>query len=135
DLEAALAKPGSPDDITLREGDRLVVPQYVNTVQISGDVLYPITVNYKKGESLDYYIKSAGGYGENARKKNVYILYAKGSGQQLGRHSSKDLQPGSRIVVPSKNAKNKMTVAEYSAMGTSAASIATMMVTIANILK
>lgn len=135
DLEAALANPGCPEDIALREGDRLVVPQYVNTVQISGDVLYPITVNYKKGESLDYYIKSAGGYGENARKKNVYILYANGSAQQLGHHSSKDIEPGSRIVVPSKNAKNKMTVAEYSAMGTSAASIATMMVTIANILK
>lgn len=135
DLEAALANPGGPEDIALREGDRLVVPQYVNTVQISGDVLYPITVNYKKGESLDYYIKSAGGYGENARKKNVYILYANGSAQQLGHHSSKDIEPGSRIVVPSKNAKNKMTVAEYSAMGTSAASIATMMVTIANIMK
>lgn len=135
DLEAALENPGGTDDIPLREGDRLVVPQYVNTVQISGDVLYPITVNYKKGESLDYYIKSAGGFGENARKKNVYILYANGSAQQLGRRSSKDIQPGSRIVVPSKNAKNKMSVAEYSAMGTSAASIATMMVTIANILK
>jgi len=135
DLEAALENPGGTEDISLREGDRLVVPQYVNTVQISGDVLYPITVNYKKGESLDYYIKSAGGFGENARKKNVYILYANGSAQQLGRRSSKDIQPGSRIVVPSKNAKNKMSVAEYSAMGTSAASIATMMVTIANILK
>ena len=135
DLEAALENPGGTEDIPLREGDRLVVPQYVNTVQISGDVLYPITVNYKKGESLDYYIKSAGGFGENARKKNVYILYANGSAQQLGRRSSKDIQPGSRIVVPSKNAKNKMSVAEYSAMGTSAASIATMMVTIANILK
>ena len=135
DLEAAMEHPGGADDITLREGDRVLVPQYVNTVQISGDVLYPITVNYKKGESLDYYIKSAGGYGENARKKNTYILYANGSARQLSHHSSKEIQPGSRIVVPSKNTRNKMSTAEYAAMGTSAASIATMMVTIANILK
>lgn len=134
-LEAALQNPGSIDDLQLREGDRLVVPQYSSTVKISGDVMHPISMNYKKGESLKYYIKHAGGYGDNACKSRVYAIYMNGAVELISHSSSKAVQPGCTIVVPSKNKKNKMTTAEYAAMGTSAASIATMMVTIANILK
>ena len=135
DLEKAVDKPGCEEDIVLREGDRLIVPQYSSTVKISGDVMYPISMNYKKGESLKYYIKHAGGYGDNARKKRVYAIYMNGSVELLSHTSNKAVQPGCTIVVPSKKQKNKMTTAEYAAMGTSAASIATMMVTIANIMK
>ena len=135
DLEKAVANPGCEEDIVLREGDRLIVPQYSSTVKISGDVMYPISMNYKKGESLKYYIKHAGGYGDNARKKRVYAIYMNGSVELLSHTSNKAVQPGCTIVVPSKKQKNKMTTAEYAAMGTSAASIATMMVTIANIMK
>lgn len=134
-LEAALKNPGSIDDLQLREGDRLVVPQYSSTVKISGDVMHPVSMNYKKGESLKYYIKHAGGYGDNALKSRVYAIYMNGAVELISHSSSKAVQPGCTIVVPSKNKKNKMTTAEYAAMGTSAASIATMMVTIANILK
>lgn len=134
-LEAALKNPGSIDDLQLREGDRLVVPQYSSTVKISGDVMHPISMNYKKGESLKYYIRHAGGYGDNAHKSRVYVIYMNGAVELISHSSSKAVQPGCTIVVPSKNKKNKMTTAEYAAMGTSAASIATMMVTIANILK
>lgn len=135
DLDKALANPGGDDDIVLREGDNLVVPKYSSTVKISGDVMQPISMNYKKGESLKYYINHAGGYGDNARKSRVYAIYMNGSVELLSHTSSKAVQPGCTIVVPSKKNKQKMTTAEYAAMGTSAASIATMMVTIANILK
>ncbi len=135
DLEEAMKNPGSIDDIQLRQNDRLVVPQYSSTVKISGDVMHPISMNYRKGESLKYYIKHAGGYGDNARKSRVYAIYMNGAVELISHSSSKAVQPGCTIVVPSKNKKNKMTTAEYAAMGTSAASIATMMVTIANILK
>ena len=135
DLEKALKNPGGEDDIVLREGDKLVIPRYSSIVKISGDVMYPISMNYKKGESLKYYIKRAGGYGDNARKSRVYAVYANGAVELLSHRSKKAVEPGCTVVVPSKKQKNKMTTAEYAAMGTSAASIATMMVTIANILK
>ena len=135
DLEEALKHPGGSEDIVLREGDRLMIPRYSSTVKISGDVMYPISMNYKKGESLKYYIKHAGGYGDNARKKRVYAIYMNGSVELLSHHSKKAVQPGCTIVVPSKKQKDKMTTAEFIGMGTSAASVATMMVTIANILK
>ena len=135
DLDKALKNPGCEEDIVLREGDRVIIPQYSSIVKISGDVMYPASMNYKKGESLNYYIKRAGGYGDNARKSRVYAIYMNGSVELLSHRSKKAVEPGCTIVVPSKKKKNKLTTAEYAAMGTSAASIATMMVTIYNVLK
>lgn len=135
DLEKAMQDPNSSANIILREGDVLTVPQFSNTVKISGDVMYPSSVNYKEGATLSYYIDRAGGYGENARKRKVYAIYMNGSVQIIPHHYKKAIQPGCEIVVPSKNKKDKMSTAEYMSVGTSAASVATMMVTIANILK
>lgn len=134
-LDKAMENPGGVDDITLREGDKLVVPQYTNTVKVSGDVMYPISMNYKEGESLNYYIKRAGGYGDRARKSRVYAVYMNGSVELISHHSSKAIQPGCEIVVPSKQNKNKMSTAEVMSIGTSATSVATMIITVANILK
>ncbi len=135
DLEEAMLHPESSANITLRDGDIISVPQFSNTVKISGDVMYPSSINFKEGETLSYYIDRAGGYGDNARKRKTYVIYMNGSVQLINRHYKKAIQPGCEIVVPSKNAKNKLTTAETVAIGTSAASISTMMVTIANLLK
>ena len=135
DLEAAISDPTGTENVTLRDGDRLVVPRYSSTVKVSGDVMYPTSMNYKKGETLSYYIKRAGGYGDNARKKRVYAIYMNGSVELLNHHSKKAVQPGCEIVVPSKKAKNRLSTAETMSIGTSAASIATMIITVANILK
>ncbi|MCQ2075493.1 MAG: SLBB domain-containing protein [Bacteroidaceae bacterium] len=134
-LEEALADPDGAENITLRENDRLVIPQFSSTVKISGEVMYPISINYKEGESLNYYIKKAGGYASNARKSRVYAIYMNGSVELVNKHSNKAIQPGCEIVIPSKDAKEKMSTAEMMSMGTTAASISTMMVSIANLLK
>ena len=134
-LDKALETPGGTDDIVLREGDRLIVPQYSSTVKISGEVMYPISINYKEKAPLSYYIKRAGGYGNKARKNRVYAIYMNGSVELVNHRSSKSIQPGCEIVVPSKPTKDKMSTAEIMSIGTSAASISTMMISIANILK
>lgn len=134
-LEKAMKNPGSLDDVRLREGDELVVPQFSNTVKISGEVMYPISINYEKGKPLSYYIKRAGGYADRAHKSRVYTIYMNGSVEQLGRRSSKSIRPGCEIVVPTKPQRNKMTPQEMMTIGTSTASIATMIATLVNILK
>lgn len=134
-LESALADTASFDNMTLRDGDRLIVPKYSNTVKVSGDVMYPNSMNYREGKSLNYYIKRAGGYGNNARKSRVYAIYMNGSVELINHRSNKAIQPGCEIVVPSKKTRNKMTTAETMSIGTSATSIATMIITVANILK
>lgn len=135
DLAAAMAEPGGLADIQLREGDELVVPQFSNTVKISGEVMYPISMNYEKGKSLSYYIKRAGGYADRANKSSVYAIYMNGAVEKLGRRSSRAIQPGCEIVVPTKPQKNRMSTAEMMTIGTSTASIATMIATLVNIFK
>ncbi|MCQ2095942.1 MAG: SLBB domain-containing protein [Bacteroidaceae bacterium] len=134
-LEEAMKNPGGNEDIALREYDRLIVPQYSSTVKISGEVMYPISMNYREGESLSYYIKRAGGYANKARKSRVYAIYMNGSVELINKRSSKAIQPGCEIVVPTKDNKEKISTTEWMSMGTTAASISTMMVSIANLLK
>ena len=134
-LETAINEPGGSEDIVLRENDVLTVPQYTSTIKVSGEVRYPITLNYKKGENLSYYIKRAGGYTDRAKKSGVYAIYMNGGVSEVSKRSSGDIKPGCEIVVPSKSAVKKMSTAEIIAIGSSTASIATMIVTLVNLLK
>ena len=132
ELDKAMAHPGSDADIVLRAGDRIIVPEYNNSVKISGDVLFPNTVAYEKGKRPKHYIEQAGGFGAQAKKSHTYIIYMNGTVARVG-HNAK-VRPGCEIVVPSKP-KNTRSLGEALAIGTSAASIATMVASIANILK
>lgn len=135
DLVRAVDEPGSENDIVLREGDILTVPEYDATVKISGEVRYPISVTYKEGKKLSYYVKHAGGYADRAKKSGVYAIYMNGGVKKISKFSSKDIQPGMEIVVPAKNLRKKLTTAEIVTIGSSAVSIATMVVSIVNLLK
>ena len=132
DLPEALANPGSDADIILREGDRLVIPQYNGTVKINGAVMFANTVAYEKGKKPSYYIDQAGGFATDALKSKAYIIYMNGKVAKLS-HGAK-VQPGSEIVIPAK-LKRKMSTAEMMSMGTSMSSIAAMIATIANMSK
>ena len=132
DLPEALANPGSDADIILREGDRLVIPQYNGTVKINGAVMFANTVAYEKGKKPSYYIDQAGGYAADALKSKAYIIYMNGKVAKLS-HGAK-VQPGSEIIIPAK-LKRKMSTAEMMSMGTSMSSIAAMIATIANMSK
>ena len=134
-LERAMANPGGSEDIVLREGDVLNVPQYSNTVKISGEVTYPLSLNYKKGEPLKYYIERAGGYGNRAKKRGAYAVYINGAAKKIGRRSSKDIQPGCEIVVPTKEQSRRMTTGEVTAISSGAASLASVIVALISILK
>ena len=132
ELDKALAKPGCDEDLVLREGDRIVVPQYTGTVKVNGSVMYPNTIAYKKGKGVSYYVDQAGGFSSKAKKGNAYIVYMNGMVSKV-RHNAKP-EPGCEIVIPEKSV-NKMSTAEKMTIGTSVASIATMIATLANIIK
>ncbi len=133
ELDKALANPGGDEDIVLREGDRIIVPEYSGTVKISGDVMYPNSVAYEKGHRPSYYIDQAGGWGNTAKKNHTYIIYMNGKVAKIN-HGAK-VQPGCEIVVPSKPKRDGSALAQWLTIGTSVASIATMLATIANLIK
>lgn len=132
ELDKALSNPGSDADIVLREGDRLIVPQYTATVKINGEVMYPNTVGYQQGKKAKYYINQAGGYSNKAKKSQTYIIYMNGTIAKVSEGAKP--MPGCEIFVPQKKI-NTMTVAEKLAIGSASASIATMIATLVNVLK
>ena len=131
-LDEAIANPGCSQDIELVDGDRLIVPRFNRTVRISGDVNAPNTVAYEEGENYKYYVKQAGGFGNRAKKSHTYIVYQNGT-MAMGKEGR--IEPGCEVVVPSKAPRNENAVAQWLGIGTSAASLATMFATIANIIK
>lgn len=134
DLAAALANPGSDADLVLREGDILGVPEYINTVKISGNVMYPNTVTYNPNMKVKDYVTMAGGYGYRSKKSKAYIVYLNGTVERARRYSSSVVEPGCEIVVPQKRDKDG-NLQEVLSIATTASSLATMIATIGNILK
>ena len=133
ELEKALAEPGGDADLVLREGDKLIVPEYNGTVKISGNVMYPNTVAYEKGRRPAWYINQAGGFGNRAKKSNTYIIYMNGTVARVG-HNAKIL-PGCEIIVPTKPENNGKTLTQWLSVGTTMAGLATLIATIANLIK
>lgn len=132
-LDKALENPGSDFDLVLRENDRIIVPEYTNIVKVSGNVLYPNTIAYKKGKGARYYINQAGGFGSRAKKSSTYIVHMNGTVNQMGKGDKPT--PGSEIIVPTKPKADASKLSQWLAIGTSTASIATMIATIANLIK
>ena len=133
DLEAALANPGSDADIVLREGDVINVPEYNNTVKISGAVMMPNTVSFLQGKKVSYYLSQAGGYSSQAKKSKKFIIYMNGQVAEVKGSGKKQIEPGCEIVVPNKT--RKFNFATMMSNATSFASLATMVASLANLLK
>ncbi|MFY9598541.1 MAG: SLBB domain-containing protein, partial [Dysgonamonadaceae bacterium] len=129
DLEKALKKPGSEDDIVLREGDVLSVPIYNPTVKISGGVLYPNMVTYSKKKNLDDYVKMAGGYSRLAMKGKAFVIYMNG---QVATGRRAKIEPGCEIVVPEKPERQPISLPQILGISNS---IATLGLIITNLIK
>ena len=138
-MEQVLKNPGGADDLFLREGDKIVVPQKLQTVAVDGAVLRTTEVRYIQGKRLKYYVTSSGGYSENARKRNAYVVYANGSVKAkknfLFFSSSPKITPGAEIIVPEKVMQARLTPAERISILTSMVSMSAVVVTAISTVK
>ena len=125
-LDKALENPGSEYDVILREGDRIIVPEYTGVVKISGNVMYPNTVAYQPNKSYKWYINQAGGFGNHAKKSKTWIVYQNGTMAQVG-HGTK-VEPGCEIVVPTKAKVDYSHLTQLIQIGSSLTTLATMIV-------
>ena len=106
DLSKIMAKPNSDEDITLRDGDELMIPRFNNTVSIGGEVLKPVTVQFEFGKGFRTYLSAAGGFTRNAYKTRAFVVYPNGrsakSHSLFGIRSYPRITPGSSVFVPLK---------------------------------
>lgn len=118
DLAAALREPGGREDIILRPGDQVVVPEYNGVVRVSGAVVSQVSVQYRPGAGLDYYIANAGGYARLGDRQRVSVRYQNGSGQITRRvllvfKNQPEIRPGSVIFVPEKPEPEAFRLTEF----------------------
>lgn len=135
ELDKALQNPGSEVDVVLQNGDKLIIPQFNNTVKISGDVILPNMVTYQEGKKLKHYIEQAGGYGMNAKKSKTIIIYKNGTVARAKGGKSSIIQPGCEIIVPSKIARKGMSTSEILSLSSTSASLATVVLALINLFK
>ena len=132
-LDKAIENPGGDYDLVLRDGDRIIVPEYNGTVKISGNVQFPNTVAYNEKKGYKWYINKAGGFGNRAKKSKTFIIYQNGTMAQVGRGTK--VEPGCEIVVPTKAKKDMTAVTQWLSIGSSVTGLAAMIATIANMVK
>ncbi len=99
-LADALRRPGGTEDVILKDGDTLVVPETPTTVQVVGAVIEARGVLYKPGESIQYYIQRAGDFTPDAARDRIEVIHA--GGGLIPASKAGALQPGDLILVPTK---------------------------------
>ena len=132
-LDKAIENPGGDYDLVLRDGDRIIVPEYNGTVKISGNVQFPNTVAFNEKKGYKWYINKAGGFGNRAKKSKTFIIYQNGTMAEVG--SGTKVEPGCEIVVPTKAKKDMAAVTQWLSIGSSVTGLAAMIATIANMVK
>ncbi|NLD47992.1 MAG: hypothetical protein GX660_12485 [Clostridiaceae bacterium] len=82
----------------LESADRVIIPRIENKIYLSGSINKPGAYDFLKGKKLNYYVKKAGGYTNNADKINTIVLSVYSNAVQV-----KDkgvLEDGDIVVVP-----------------------------------
>ena len=136
DMKKALESPGSYDDIVLQTGDEIYIPKMNSIIKISGAVLYPNVVAYSPDLTVRDYINMAGGYVKGAMRSKRYIVHMNGTAANKQSANFKPM-PGCEIIIPKRDRveRNKLSAAEVAALASSTASVATMVVTMVNLLR
>jgi len=112
DLKKINDNPYSRYDLILEDGDIIKVPKLLQTVKVTGEVLRPNNIVYKKGKKFKSYVNGAGGFTQNARKRGAYIQYANGSVDATKKvlffNSYPPVKPGAEIFVPKRAPREKL---------------------------
>ena len=85
-------------DVTLQNGDAIIVPRELGQVYVMGRVEHPGWVQYVPGKLLEYYIDKAGGYTTAAAPERVAVEKF-GTGVWNGVCCT-EIESGDRIYVP-----------------------------------
>ncbi len=139
DLEKIMQHPNSIDDIILRDGDLISIPQRLQTVRIQGEVLYPTTVKFLSGLKFIDYISKSGGYTRKSLKHKSFILYPNGSIDRTRKflfvNIYPKIEPGSEIIVPAKSQNAQQQLTQVQTLIGTVGSTLTLLVSIFGILQ
>lgn len=134
DLKKILKNPGGPYDLKMEEGDIIRIPRETQTVKITGEVLYPISIQYTKGKRFNRYVRGAGGYTQRALKRKGYVVYTNGSAESTRKllvfNIHPQVKPGAEIVIPPREEKRKLSAVEVVGITSSLATLVLIITTL-----
>lgn len=102
-LEGILDK--TMDDIILKDGDLLVIPEYRQEISVVGEIQHPSSHLFNRKLNIDDYIDLSGGKTRRADNRRIYVVKADGSVSLPGRsawfrHRANNIEPGDTVIVP-----------------------------------
>jgi protein involved in polysaccharide export with SLBB domain len=133
-LYKILKNSNSTSDLYLEDNDIIRIPKLLQTIQISGEVLYPVKVKYESGNSFKSYVNGAGGFSARSLKSRSYIVYANGTAAStkhfLFINFYPKVKPGSEIIVPVREERRKTSAIEIASIATSVSTLAFLLITL-----
>jgi len=135
DINQIMDKPGSQQDLVLRDKDEIVIPKTDNRVKISGGVLRPTNLVYRDGLSIGECISAAGGISEYARRGRAYVVYANGKSKRTMHFGvfriNPTIKPGAEVVLPETDVKKDKPLTSIIQFTTVLAQIGSLLATLA----
>jgi protein involved in polysaccharide export with SLBB domain len=126
-LEKIMKNPNSPYNYHLKDGDRIIIPEISEEVRVAGAILNPVGLTYEPRRRANYYIDRAGGFDDNANSNRVYVINSDGTTQVTKSFIFKSypmVLPGSKIIVPQKEARQRTEVSTWLAIASTFSSLA-----------
>ncbi len=97
----------SESNLALKDGDRLMIPSFNDTILVSGEVMSPTAMTHL-GDDINDYIARSGGVTDVADIEHIYVIHANGEAQKasigsyLFASNKVEVKKGDVIVVPKK---------------------------------
>jgi len=98
DFHRLFVKGDGTANVTLRDGDILLVPRNTGTVYVYGQVQSGGFVPWREGMDFDDFIARAGGFGESADDDRAAVI--KGNTRAWVHPDDAVIEPGDMIYVP-----------------------------------
>lgn len=99
DFYALFEQGDKSEDVILKRGDVINVPEAKDYIILLGQVVNPGNIVYQPGLSIDDYIRLAGGFGWRAEESDVRVIKAN-TGEWLDADKVDSLKPGDTIWIP-----------------------------------
>ena len=102
DFVALFEKGDQSENILLKGGDIVRVPQFVSSVLVNGAVLAPAAIPYDSTYTVGDYIDRAGGFSDRAKKGDIIVVQGS-TGHSIEARKEDRIAPGDAVYVPLKS--------------------------------